>query len=169
MARWLGTVVLLLVACDPEPADSPSDAATSAPSDAATSTPGATNTATLETARGDTSAHTFSSTSVSMTTSGSASASDAATDSDTGPARSEEGGPFADAGQSQAVSCDPRSLRCRRAEPTCEFGFAPRIVDGCYAECVAIDRCVCDGPEACPQSERHTCNNSRQRCTPYLN
>lgn len=67
------------------------------------------------------------------------------------------------------ISCDPRQLTCRRAAPTCDYGFVPRIVNGCYGECVAIDTCVCDGPEACPNEDRYTCNNSRQRCTPYLN
>lgn len=74
-----------------------------------------------------------------------------------------------DAGADRAISCDPRKLVCRRAEPACDYGFVPRIVEGCYGDCVAIDTCVCDGPEACPHEERYTCNNSRQRCTPYLN
>lgn len=68
-----------------------------------------------------------------------------------------------------AVSCDVRKLVCKRAEPACDYGFVPRIVDGCYGECVRIDECVCSGADACPQRERYTCNNSRQRCTPYLN
>lgn len=73
-----------------------------------------------------------------------------------------------DAGDQVAVSCDVRKLTCKRAEPSCDYGYVPRIVAGCYAECVRIDDCVCNGPDACPQHERYTCNNSRQRCTPYL-
>ena len=78
----------------------------------------------------------------------------------------------ASAGQSldagDVVSCDVRKVLCKRAEPTCDYGYVPRIVDGCYADCVRVDECVCNGPDACPQNERYTCNNSRQRCTPYL-
>ncbi len=74
-----------------------------------------------------------------------------------------------DAGVVSGISCDVRKLTCKRAEPSCDYGYVPRIVDGCYAECVRIDDCVCSGADACPQHERYTCNNSRQRCTPYLN
>ena len=74
-----------------------------------------------------------------------------------------------DGGTPKVVNCDPRDVVCRRVEPACEYGFVPRIVDRCFGDCVAIDTCTCDGPEACPQSESYTCNNSRQRCTPYLN
>lgn len=74
-----------------------------------------------------------------------------------------------DAGPQDDVSCDPRKVVCKAAEPRCDYGFVPRIVNGCYDNCVAIDTCVCDRPEACPQQERYTCNNSRRRCTPYLN
>jgi hypothetical protein len=74
-----------------------------------------------------------------------------------------------DAGASTVSSCDTRKLTCKRSEPSCDYGYVPRIVDGCYAECVRIDDCVCNGPDACPQHDRYTCNNSRQRCTPYLN
>lgn len=73
-----------------------------------------------------------------------------------------------DAGADATVSCDTRKLRCRRAEPSCDEGYVPRIIDGCYAECVPIDDCECNEPDACPQNERYTCNNSSQRCTPYL-
>lgn len=73
-----------------------------------------------------------------------------------------------DAGTRSNVSCDVRKLTCKRAEPSCDYGYVPRIIDGCYAECVRIDDCVCNGADACPQPERYTCNNSRQRCTPYL-
>lgn len=74
-----------------------------------------------------------------------------------------------DAGVAFGITCDVRKLTCKRAAPTCDYGYVPRIVDGCYAECVRIDDCVCNGADACPQHERYTCNNSRQRCTPYLN
>lgn len=74
-----------------------------------------------------------------------------------------------DAGATGVVSCDPRKVVCKLNEPTCEYGYVRRIIDGCYGECVRIDDCVCSGADACPQRERYTCNNSRQRCTPYLN
>lgn len=74
-----------------------------------------------------------------------------------------------DVESSDVISCDPRKVVCKRAQPSCDYGFVPRIVDGCYGECVRIDDCVCDGADACPEHERYTCNNSRQRCTPYLN
>jgi hypothetical protein len=66
------------------------------------------------------------------------------------------------------VSCDTRALRCRRLAPTCPEGQVPRIVDTCYGECVDIDSCECDGPDACPDPDRFTCINSRQRCSYYL-
>jgi hypothetical protein len=91
-------------------------------------------------------------------------------DSSTGPlVESNPSNAAADSGASDVVSCDPRKLLCKRAAPTCDYGFVPRIVDGCYGECVRVDDCVCNGPDACPEHERYTCNNSRQRCTPYLN
>jgi hypothetical protein len=73
-----------------------------------------------------------------------------------------------DGGVSSDVSCDVRRLTCKRAAPACDYGYVPRIIDNCYAECVRIDDCVCSGADACPERERYTCNNSRQRCTPYL-
>jgi hypothetical protein len=85
------------------------------------------------------------------------------------PAESNPSTAAADAGSGDVVSCDPRKLLCKRAAPTCEYGFVPRVVDGCYGECIRVDDCVCSGPDACPEHERYTCNNSRQRCTPYLN
>ena len=72
-----------------------------------------------------------------------------------------------DAG-SGPTSCDPRKLLCRRAAPVCPEGQVPRVSGTCYGACVAIDECACAGPEACPQPEQFTCNNSRQRCTYYL-
>lgn len=72
-------------------------------------------------------------------------------------------------GAKSGITCDAREVNCERAEPTCDYGYVPRIVDGCFGECVRIDACVCSGPDQCPQHERYTCNNSRQRCTPYLN
>lgn len=74
-----------------------------------------------------------------------------------------------DAGVNGKVVCDSREVVCKRVEPTCELGFVPRVIDGCYGDCIAVGECVCNGPDACPQREMYTCNNSRQRCTPYLN
>jgi hypothetical protein len=67
-----------------------------------------------------------------------------------------------------AISCDPRELQCRRAAPECAQGEVPRIIDGCYAECVTIDSCVCDSPDACPNPDEFTCINSTNRCSYYL-
>lgn len=97
------------------------------------------------------------------TTFASASSSGAASDVSVAPSGSPE-----DAGAT-GLTCDPRKLVCKRAAPSCEFGYVPRIIDGCYGECVRVDECPCDGPDACPDRDRYTCNNSRQRCTPYLN
>jgi hypothetical protein len=76
------------------------------------------------------------------------------------------GGSASEPGDS--LSCDPRMLRCRRAAPTCREGTVPEIIDGCYGECVPIDQCVCDSPEACPNPNEFTCINSTGRCSYYL-
>lgn len=72
-----------------------------------------------------------------------------------------------DAGE-DGVRCDTRKLTCKRAAPACDFGYVPRIIDGCYGDCVAVETCICSGPEECPDPGQYTCNNSRDRCTPYL-
>lgn len=72
-----------------------------------------------------------------------------------------------DAGM-DGVRCDTRKLTCKRAAPACDFGYVPRIIDGCYGDCVAVETCICSGPEECPDNGQYTCNNSRDRCTPYL-
>jgi hypothetical protein len=79
--------------------------------------------------------------------------------------------PTADSGTDAApgeISCDPRQLRCKRAAPQCDQGQVPRVLDGCYGECVNIDECSCSGPEACPNPDEFTCRNDIGRCTYYL-
>lgn len=53
------------------------------------------------------------------------------------------------------------------APPKCAEGEVP-IVDGASGRCVPIDACVCDGPEACPDSNHYTCHMFKMRCGPYL-
>lgn len=164
----LGLVVLPVVGCERDPTRPPSQETASAPRATTTST---TASARESSGEGLPSAP-FSTMSAPMTrVSDSLTASDAATHSSTEPVQNDapDSGTTADGGQKEASHCDPRLLRCRRVEPTCDFGFVPRVVNGCYGECVAVDNCECDGPEACPQPELYTCNNSSQRCTPYLN
>ncbi len=69
----------------------------------------------------------------------------------------------------KGVSCDRRELRCKRAELPCPEGEVREIVDGCYGECVAIDRCVCDEQDACPDSSQYACHMHSGRCGPYVN
>jgi hypothetical protein len=69
---------------------------------------------------------------------------------------------------SDVTSCDPREVRCRRAEPVCPEGQVPEIIDSCYGECVPIDECVCQEAEACPHPEEFTCIQSTNRCSYYL-
>jgi hypothetical protein len=54
------------------------------------------------------------------------------------------------------------------AEQPCPEGEVREIVDACYGECVAIDRCECDAPDDCPHQEQFVCHNFRMRCGPYL-
>jgi hypothetical protein len=67
------------------------------------------------------------------------------------------------------TSCDRRELRCRRAEEPCPAGQVREIVNGCFGECVAIDSCVCDEPQDCPDENQYTCHMYRGRCGPYVN
>lgn len=77
--------------------------------------------------------------------------------------------PSDDTGQFEGYTCDQRQVTCRLQPPRCDFGFVPRVKDGCYTTCVRVDDCVCEGADACPDRNQYTCNLSRQRCTPYLN
>lgn len=87
-------------------------------------------------------------------------AADAAPDVDVAPdARTDAG---------STASCRPRDVTCDEAEPTCDFGFGPSVVDGCYGPCVRIESCPCEGPDDCPNPEQYTCFNFAQHCGPYL-
>jgi hypothetical protein len=66
------------------------------------------------------------------------------------------------------VSCDPRELRCRRAEPQCPDFQVPQIINGCYGPCVPVDACLCDEPADCPNNDAYTCHMYRGRCGPYV-
>jgi hypothetical protein len=80
----------------------------------------------------------------------------------------DDGGDGAGGAASGRVSCDPRSVLCRRAPPICDEGEVPSVVGRCYGECVPIEQCGCTGPEACPFPETYTCFLDRQHCGPYV-
>jgi hypothetical protein len=66
------------------------------------------------------------------------------------------------------VSCDPRSVTCKRATPKCAEGSVPSVVGACYGDCVPVEQCACDVAAACPQPDFYTCLMSAKHCTPYL-
>ena len=66
------------------------------------------------------------------------------------------------------VSCDPRSVTCKRATPKCAGGSVPSVVGACYGDCVPVEQCACDVAAACPQPDSYTCLMSAKHCTPYL-
>ena len=93
------------------------------------------------------------------------------TDSDAGAPHSDAGAPpeEADGGAgSTLVDCDPAKVLCKRAAPECAFGLAPVVVDGCYGECVRIERCACSSAAQCPDANQYTCW-SKQHCGPFVN
>jgi len=65
------------------------------------------------------------------------------------------------------LECDPNQVSCKRAAPQCVFGEVPRVVDGCYGECVKVDRCACSTAAQCPQPEQYTCW-SKSHCGPFV-
>jgi len=66
------------------------------------------------------------------------------------------------------VSCDPRSVLCKRATPKCPEGTVPSVVGSCYGDCVPIEQCACTEADACPLRDFYTCHMSAKHCTPYL-
>jgi hypothetical protein len=72
-----------------------------------------------------------------------------------------------DAGQE--LSCAPHEILCKRVAPTCPAMQVPRVLNGCYGECVPIASCVCHEPDDCPDSDKYTCFRSRFLCGPYVN
>jgi hypothetical protein len=53
----------------------------------------------------------------------------------------------------QSVSCDGRTVTCKRTRPTC----------------VGIEQCVCKEADACPERETYVCHMSAGHCGPYVN
>jgi hypothetical protein len=68
-----------------------------------------------------------------------------------------------------AVSCDRRSLTCKRAEPQCPEGQVVEIIGNCFGECVPIDSCTCKQAADCPNADQYTCHLFKERCGPYVN
>ena len=64
--------------------------------------------------------------------------------------------------------CDPRKITCKRTPPECPELQVPSVDGSCYGECVDVNASQCTGPDACPLSEKYTCNMSAKHCTPYL-
>jgi len=67
------------------------------------------------------------------------------------------------------LDCDPTQILCRRAVPVCPEGQVPSRMGACYGECVVPERCACNGPEQCPNSDKYTCHMHVRHCGPYLN
>jgi hypothetical protein len=87
--------------------------------------------------------------------------------SGTGGSGGSSAGAGGDAGAA-GVSCDARDVVCRAAAPVCAEFEVPSVEGQCWGACVAVDLCVCSGPDDCPEPETYTCHNFRQRCGPYL-
>ena len=66
------------------------------------------------------------------------------------------------------VNCRPADVTCNERPPSCDFGMAPSVVDGCYGRCVAVESCPCSEANDCPEPERYTCHRFRSACGPYL-
>ena len=75
--------------------------------------------------------------------------------------------PVSDAGAG-AVSCDTRSVLCKRLAPTCAPGEVPSVVGQCYGPCVKIDACACTIADECPNPDEYTCHLSQKRCGPFV-
>jgi hypothetical protein len=76
--------------------------------------------------------------------------------------------PSNDAG-ANGVSCDTRSVVCKRVAPTCPAEQVPSIEGQCYGPCVSIDACACNVAEDCPAPDQYTCHLSQKRCGPFVN
>lgn len=52
------------------------------------------------------------------------------------------------------VACDPLQVACDQEPPECQKGFAPRVVDGCWGNCVPVEFCdVVPSCDACGENE----------------
>jgi len=69
---------------------------------------------------------------------------------------------------SNAVSCDPREIFCRRLTPVCGANEVPSVEGTCYGPCVPVEACTCAEAAACPQPNTYTCHLDRQRCGPFV-
>jgi cysteine-rich repeat protein len=47
-------------------------------------------------------------------------------------------------------SCDPRNVTCGRPPPRCIPDYYPRVVDGCWGDCVPLGECTCSTDSECP-------------------
>jgi hypothetical protein len=65
--------------------------------------------------------------------------------------------------------CDLTQVLCRRAVPICPDGQVPSRMGACYGECVAPERCACNGPDQCPSPDKYTCHMHARHCGPYVN
>jgi Kazal-type serine protease inhibitor domain len=66
------------------------------------------------------------------------------------------------------LSCDRRSVLCRRAEPVCPAGQVAAVEGSCWGACVNIEQCSCKEAQACPDPDHYTCHLSRGVCGPYV-
>jgi hypothetical protein len=66
------------------------------------------------------------------------------------------------------VSCDRRSVLCRRAEPACPAGQVAAVEGSCWGACVNVEQCSCKEAAACPNADQYTCHLARGVCGPYV-
>lgn len=64
--------------------------------------------------------------------------------------------------------CDLSKVLCRRAVPVCPEGQVPSREGSCFGDCVAVERCACNGPEQCPNADKYTCHMHARHCGPYV-
>lgn len=69
---------------------------------------------------------------------------------------------------SELANCDPAKVLCKRTPPECAFGSVPEVIEGCYGECIQVDRCACSTAAQCPRPEQYTCW-SKTHCGPFVN
>lgn len=73
--------------------------------------------------------------------------------------------PFQYAGAcGEGANCDPSDLRCTEAEPPCEEGSLPSVVDGRYGPCVPFAFCRCEYAWECPRREQYVCDFVARHC-----
>ena len=97
---------------------------------------------------------------------GSAAAGSTSAAAGSASAGNQNGGGSAGTG-SGLLECNPSKVLCKRVAPQCVFGEVPQVVDGCYGECVKVDRCACSTAAQCPQPDQYTCWSQRH-CGPFV-